>query len=149
MPGRFYAHTFPKNPLPKYTGRGGGCVRVSLRLPLSTTHQIVREMYDFTQKEIDNISGSIRWIFILFSGFVGNITLHHLLKFQINLANSLLKLGVTAIRLHVKRASQFCHLLGEVAQLILLRLLQFQLFWAKFLATHSLKNGLQISFFKN
>jgi hypothetical protein len=28
---------------------------------------------------------------------------------------NLLKLGVAAIRLHVKRASQFCHLLGEAA----------------------------------
>ena len=81
---RAHQTTFPKN-----TRRGGGCVRVSLRLPLSTTHQIVREMYDFTQKEIGYISGSICWIFILFSGSVGNITLHHLLNFQITLANSL------------------------------------------------------------
>ena len=41
---RAHQTTLPKNPLPKYTGRGGGCVRVSLRLPLSTTHQIVREI---------------------------------------------------------------------------------------------------------
>ena len=86
---RAHQTTLSKNPLPKYTGRGGGCVRVSLRLPLSTTHQIVREMYDFTQKEIGYISGSMCWIFFLFSASVVNITLHHLLNFQKNLANSL------------------------------------------------------------
>jgi hypothetical protein len=56
---------------------GDGCTRVSLRLPLSTTHQIVREMYDFIQKEIGYMSGSICWILILFSGWVKHIIFYH------------------------------------------------------------------------
>jgi len=49
----------------------------------------MREMYDFAQKEIGYMSRRICWIFILFSGSVGNITLQHLLNFQRNQTNSL------------------------------------------------------------
>ena len=74
---RAHQTTFANNPLPKYTGRDGGCMRVSLRLPLSSTHKIVREIYDFTQKETGYMSGSICWILILFSLWVKHIIFYH------------------------------------------------------------------------
>jgi len=46
-------------------------------------------MYDFIQKEIGYMSGSICWILILFSGWVKHIIFYHLMDFQRNPANSL------------------------------------------------------------